>query len=339
MRKHRLQPGFTLIELLVVIAIIAILIGLLLPAVQKVREAAARTQCQNNLKQIALAAHNYESANGALPPGFLGAMQTDSSVDGNGLDASIVAIGYNAQCTGSMVPLLAYLEQGNVYNQLMNGPNTPLAPNDYFNAKKRYNPFWAYPNFWNNRGAKIKTLLCPSDNADQAPWDAFFCTYVSQPPPSTQFTVTIISFGDQTFGRTNYIGSAGYIGVTIDTYRGPFENRSTIKLGTMPDGTSQTWLFGEYATKGPPASGWSNVSPQWMGAGFFPTAWGLVPPPSLPDPYWYRYSSMHPSIVNFALADGSVRTITYIGNSGNAWTQYIYASGFMDNKVVNWTQF
>lgn len=337
--KRRMRSGFTLIELLVVIAIIAILIGLLLPAVQKIREAANRMKCSNNLKQLALAAHNYEATNGILPPGFLG---THPSGMPYGQDSPITRSpqNYNAPCVGVLVHLMPYYEQDNLFRIMMSGPGVPA---NYLDPQATNNtPYWGYPSFWDNRTARISTLICPSDNAQSAQWDAFFATYAAS---ATSFTVTIISFGDAAFGRTNYLGIAGRSGLTggggtgpNDTYRGAFYNRSREPLGTMMDGTSNTFLFGEYETKGPPASGWGNVSPQWMGAGMFPIAWGLVPPPSQPSPYWYMLGSKHSgNILQFAMGDGAVRRVRYIGNSGAGYNAYHYAAGTIDGNVLDYS--
>jgi prepilin-type N-terminal cleavage/methylation domain-containing protein/prepilin-type processing-associated H-X9-DG protein len=146
------RPGFTLIELLVVIAIIAILIGLLLPAVQKVREAAFRMQCGNNLKQLGLALHNYHDSNNHFPMGV---------VWNNGSYYDFPRCGWNFS-------LFPYIEQGNLYSMLP----APAA------AQQQWEPWWS-AEATNPSGPTrlpIKTWLCPSDSGvllNSQPWGVF----------------------------------------------------------------------------------------------------------------------------------------------------------------------
>jgi len=132
----RRRPGFTLIELLVVIAIIAILIGLLLPAVQKIREAANRMKCSNNLKQMGLALHNHHDTAGYFPPGKTTASYAPGTINS----------GYSGYCF-----LLPYIEQDNLYRQI----NFTVKEGDPANNGPR--------------GMEVKMFLCPSDPVSKAP--------------------------------------------------------------------------------------------------------------------------------------------------------------------------
>jgi prepilin-type N-terminal cleavage/methylation domain-containing protein/prepilin-type processing-associated H-X9-DG protein len=176
------RNGFTLVELLVVIAIIAVLIGLLLPAVQKVREAANRMQCVNNLKQIVLAAHNYHDTYGRLPVGCYIPYAQDGFHDTQDLTKPF---GPNWA-----IYLLPYLEKADVYNtiDIKSYPGTDLPAN--LTNYSTYNTSWRAL-----RGQVIKIFLCPSDPWNSVPYDDE--SGVDCPP----------EFG---WARGNYAGTAGF---------------------------------------------------------------------------------------------------------------------------------
>jgi len=314
MSKRR--SGFTLIELLVVIAIIAVLIGLLLPAVQKVREAAARMSCSNNLHQIVLASMNYESANGTLPPGNLGGNATTGF--------------WGGQCVGSLFFLLPYIEQNNLRNQ--------------FKGDYNINTYLAFPSlpapnnvqWWNQNPdfslsyTKIKTYRCPSDSVGGAMDTANGALIQAMVPPdiapTNACTYGWFTNGNQyDIGTTNYTGVAGAIGdngitnspsdgpgVNLAKYRGIYYNRSKTKITAITDGTSNTLAFGEglgrSATVQPADFAWA-----WMSVGSMVTKFGLQngnagtggSSGSVP----LCFGSNHTGVINFAFADGAVRTI------------------------------
>jgi prepilin-type N-terminal cleavage/methylation domain-containing protein/prepilin-type processing-associated H-X9-DG protein len=330
-RSRALRTGFTLIELLVVIAIIAILIGLLLPAVQKVREAAARMSCTNNLKQIGLSAMNYESTYGVLPPG--------SNISPNAPATPWESPPVGGPFTGVLAYLLPYMEQGNVYNTI---------PTVFFQLNCSQTG-WAYSypptstdgNYtgtFTQANAHIKSYECPSDNlygpVGVGIWDAFvldgpnggFADYVYDTP----------GFGHE-WGRTNYFGCGGLLGTSASPasingvstqglqFTGIYYRNSKTKIVQIGDGTSNTIAFGE--TLGGNPTGTRDFVPTWMGAGVMVTAYGLV------NPDWYNFSSRHTGIINFAFGDGSVRPITYSADLFSFWA----ASGANDGVVVNFS--
>jgi prepilin-type N-terminal cleavage/methylation domain-containing protein/prepilin-type processing-associated H-X9-DG protein len=209
------RQGFTLIELLVVIAIIAILIGLLLPAVQKVREAAARAKCENNLKQMGLAAFNYESTIGTLPPGGSGPILGGAS--GNDTNR------FSVQSL-----ILPYVEQANKYAQFDFAANNSTAVNA------------------NARLQDVPIYLCPSD-----PSTAKFMVGTSWDGRSNYFG----NLGTNAYVSANGDGSVGGIFFYDVSTASIGTMPRAVRLMDITDGTSNTAMFSEIKRGNSPTTG------------------------------------------------------------------------------------
>jgi prepilin-type N-terminal cleavage/methylation domain-containing protein/prepilin-type processing-associated H-X9-DG protein len=279
------SSGFTLIELLVVIAIIGILIALLLPAVQKIREAAARMQCSNNLHQIGLAAHNFHDANGHLPTN--------------------AGPGYNYGATypnvySWLVQLLPYVEQGPLFNQIGAGnATTPTiaAAKDLGIA----NP--------------VKTYLCPSDlayNGKPRTDEENIRGYAVGQTNYKGVCGNNWQWGNfQFYPNPAYQGIGGGNGNGLDNGNGMFfrsDYRRPLRLTDVKDGLSNTFMAGEDIPM-------DNIHCDWV---FFNHATGTcaIPPnyvePGNPGdwPNVYSFRSNHNNGLNFAFGDGHVQFIS-----------------------------
>jgi prepilin-type N-terminal cleavage/methylation domain-containing protein/prepilin-type processing-associated H-X9-DG protein len=287
------RRGFTLIELLVVIAIIAILIGLLLPAVQKVREAAASAQCKNNLHQLGIAVHSYHDANGGFPV---------SGGPGLSFNAS------SPYCWSWLARILPNVEQGNLYTKL------GIPTSTMFQASAT--------------GAlttPIKTFLCPADIAingnprtDEANIGS---TYASS---NTYVAVGLTNYkgvcgNNWAWGSFQYTPPRGG-NDGLDNGNGIFfrsdgapGRRGPINLSSIRDGTSSTFMIGEDIPS-------LNVHCDWpffnhaVGTCAIPLNNGMVAgQPGFGHPEdWlnlYSFRSRHANGANFAMADASVQFV------------------------------
>lgn len=295
------RRGFTLIELLVVIAIIAVLVALLLPAVQQAREAARRTQCKNNLKQIGIALHNYHDTANTLPPGWISS-----------------ATGPTRWGWGTFI--LPYLEQSSLYSALAGASGMDVNSNmaTGFNAVMTTLP---QPGLLQT---PLAAFRCPSDTGSNTVDTPLPNGYMVMMPPMANTT---------SFGRSNY---AGVVGANVDwmsppTTRsagGAFAQNSRRNFRDFSDGLSNSFLVGERRSPGLVNGMYVGGDTIWAGVGCESMPQGMAlhlgdcdpgdplnfksamaPDGNMSPVPFSAFSSMHTGGGHFLIGDGGVRFI------------------------------
>jgi prepilin-type N-terminal cleavage/methylation domain-containing protein/prepilin-type processing-associated H-X9-DG protein len=331
------RPAFTLIELLVVIAIIGVLLGLLLPAVQKVREAAARLKCTNNLKQIGLGLHNYHDNNSFFPPGYV-----DNNGDPNSTPDNDVGPGW-----GWASFLLPYLEQDNVYKQINFKQTVGMGVNAQISQHS------------------LAIFQCPTDPYQDAfpVYDSSFTSPIAKVAHSNYvgcngWEECFNGAGGNPQGGSGADGlSGGFGGSGV----GLFWRNSRNRFADVTDGLSSTIFVGERSANHSPST-WTGAVPRgrcpaWMAN---QPAVPYVPPPGPPydnadfgealvlahcnathlpsadfpifDPDTF-YSTHTPRGANFLFGDGSVHFLT---SSINPQTYQYLATIAGGEVAIDW---
>jgi len=254
--RNRLNKGFTLIELLVVIAIIAVLVSLLLPAVQQAREAARRSQCQNNLKQIGLALHNYLGSLQVFPPGY---------VDRNG-NINLTPDNDQGPGWGWATFLLPYMDQNPVYNQINFNQNVGIGVNAQVSQTSL--PIFQCPSDGNQQAFDVYdislstpvTTLAHSNYVACNGWEECFNGAGGNPQPGK--------------GADGLAGNFGQAGV------GMFWRNSKVAPARVTDGLSNTIAAGERSSNHAPST-WTGAVPGGQCPAWMAT---LPPAPYSPPP-------------------------------------------------------
>jgi prepilin-type N-terminal cleavage/methylation domain-containing protein/prepilin-type processing-associated H-X9-DG protein len=301
-RRSAILAGFTLVELLVVIAIIGVLVALLLPAVQAAREAARRSQCQNNLKNLALASLNYEIANGALPPGRWGC-DGAANLNCSPFEWSRAASGF--------IPMLPFFEQQSLFGLVDETDGPWKTPN---NVPERDTPAPGHGNNQKVVETPLEIMNCPTDMKE---------AYVDFKP--TREATGSFAFCSGTRGPTNGSGHAakyrvpasgkGNDGVFMYVQK---DERHGTKLKEITDGTSNTMFLGETRDGhlAETRNRWtaagryvdslrSTEYPMNAGVGFGYQEHDLEGYPTVGT-----FASRHPGGVQFAFGDGRVELLS-----------------------------